>query len=146
MDNSAIVVIRNIWDIWRYNWLAASIRETLADREQETREEFLCRKYLKVKVKIFTSKGGLCLIAFLTLNISIDNWVHYLNSKCISVMQDLLFKCLTNILKAEQASSIVHTLLFNSTFVKMCLPGSVKVWKQILCLILMLLKPTPPRF
>ena len=39
MDNSPIIVILNIWDIWRYNWLATIIRKTLTDREEETTEQ-----------------------------------------------------------------------------------------------------------
>ena len=37
MDNFSVTAILNLWDIWRYNWLSTFIRETLADREEETR-------------------------------------------------------------------------------------------------------------
>ena len=57
MDNSAIIVILNIWDIRRYNWLAAFLRETMTDgEEEEAIEEFWCGKYLKVKVEILPQK------------------------------------------------------------------------------------------
>ena len=51
MDNSPVIVILNIWDIWGYNWLATIIRKTLTDREEETAEQmtfFSVEIYLKI--------------------------------------------------------------------------------------------------
>ena len=66
MDNSAVIVILNVWDIWRYNWLAAFIRETLTDRKEETGEEFFAEIIERLKSKLYLKRRTLFDIIFNT--------------------------------------------------------------------------------
>ena len=45
MDNSPVIAIFNVWNIWRYDWLSTFIRVTLAEREEETKGKLFWRVF-----------------------------------------------------------------------------------------------------